>query len=127
MMIIHWFGEQVQTIFGPGHRMIYALVLLVCLDYITGVCVAIQSHQLSSDIGAKGITRKVAIFIVIAFCHILDTYLIESGSALEPVSLAFYLSNEAISIFENIARLGVPLPDKLKQLLNVLKKHTDEE
>lgn len=93
----------------------------VVADYITGVCVAIQTKTLSSQIGAKGITKKVAMFVVIAFCHVLDTYLLQSETALAALSSVFYLSNEAISILENVGRLGVPLPEKLRSILAALK------
>ena len=99
--------------------LLLALLLLVLLDYITGVCVAIQTKTLSSQIGAKGITKKV--FVVIAFCHVLDTYLLQSETALAALSSVFYLSNEAISILENVGRLGVPLPEKLRSILAALK------
>ena len=85
------------------------------------VCVAIQTKTLSSQIGAKGITKKVAMFVVIAFCHVLDTYLLQSETALAALSSVFYLSNEAISILENVGRLGVPLPEKLRSILAALK------
>ena len=101
--------------------LLLALLLLVLLDYISGVCVAIQTKTLSSQIGAKGITKKVAMFVVIAFCHVLDTYLLQSETALAALSSVFYLSNEAISILENVGRLGVPLPEKLRSILAALK------
>ena len=88
--------------------LLLALLLLVLLDYITGVCVAIQTKTLSSQIGAKG-------------CHVLDTYLLQSETALAALSSVFYLSNEAISILENVGRLGVPLPEKLRSILAALK------
>lgn len=88
---------------------------------ISPVCVAIQTKTLSSQIGAKGITKKVAMFVVIAFCHVLDTYLLQSETALAALSSVFYLSNEAISILENVGRLGVPLPEKLRSILATLK------
>ena len=121
------FPQKMQTILsldGPlpaCSGLLLALLLLVLLDYITGVCVAIQTKTLSSQIGAKGITKKVAMFVVIAFCHVLDTYLLQSETALAALSSVFYLSNEAISILENVGRLGVPLPEKLRSILAALK------
>ena len=111
----------ITTFLSSSSGLLLALLILVLLDYITGVCVAIQTRQLSSAIGAKGITKKVAIFIVIAFCHVLDTYLIHTEAALETVSTVFYLSNEGISILENVGTLGVPLPEKVQSLLRHLK------
>lgn len=112
---------------GNSSGLLLALLLLVLLDYITGICVAIQTKQLSSQIGAKGITKKVAMFVVIAFCHVLDAYLLHAEAALETVSTIFYLSNEGISILENVGKLGVPLPQKVQTLLSYLKKSGDND
>lgn len=121
MDTIKWFDTQLYAFFVADSQLLRPLILLVVLDYITGVCVAIHTRKLSSQIGAKGITKKIAIFVVIAFCHILDTYLISAGAALESITTLFYLTNESISIFENVKNLGVPLPKKLCQVLQHLK------
>ena len=105
-----WIDSWLRSFCGNSSGLLLALLLLVLLDYITGICVAIQTKQLSSQIGAKGITKKVAMFVVIAFCHVLDAYLLHAEAALETVSTIFYLSNEGISILENVGKLGVPLP-----------------
>jgi len=121
-----WLDAQIQQFLLAENQLLHALILFVVLDYITGVCVAIQKKKLSSQIGAKGITRKVAIFVVIALCHILDSYLSSStDSPLEVVATVFYLSNEGISILENATQLGVPFPDKLANVLRSLK-HKDK-
>lgn len=121
-----WLDAQIQQFLLAENQLLHALILFVLLDYITGVCVAIQKKKLSSQIGAKGITRKVAIFVVIALCHILDSYLSSStDSPLEVVATVFYLSNEGISILENATQLGVPFPEKLANVLRSLK-HKDK-
>ena len=121
-----WLDTQIQKFLLAENQLLHALILFVLLDYITGVCVAIQKKELSSQIGAKGITRKVAIFVVIALCHILDSYLSSStDSPLEVVATVFYLSNEGISILENATQLGVPFPEKLANVLRNLK-HKDK-
>lgn len=120
-----WINEHVSNLFLQN-QLLYVLILFVILDYITGVCVAIQKKKLSSQIGTKGITKKIAIFIVIAFCHILDVYLTGTGAPLESVATIFYATNEGISILENIRALGVPLPAKIQQTLATLKKNNDE-
>ena len=121
-----WLDAQIQQFLLAENQLLHALILFVVLDYITGVCVAIQKKKLSSQIGAKGITRKVAIFVVIALCHILDSYLsCSTDSPLEVVATVFYLSNEGISILENATQLGVPFPDKLANVLRSLK-HKDK-
>ena len=116
-----WIDSWLRSFCGNSSGLLLALLLLVLLDYITGICVAIQTKQLSSQIGAKGITKKVAMFVVIAFCHVLDAYLLHAEAALETVSTIFYLSNEGISILENVGKLGVPLPQKVQTLLSYLK------
>lgn len=97
---------------------LYALVIFVVLDYITGICAAIQAKHLSSNIGAKGIAKKVAIFLVISVAHVADQYLVDSTDVLRSMTTLFYLSNEGISIFENIGKIGIPLPGKLNNLLS---------
>ena len=126
LSVVVWRGAACRAD-GRAAALLLALLLLVLLDYITGICVAIQTKQLSSQIGAKGITKKVAMFVVIAFCHVLDAYLLHAEAALETVSTIFYLSNEGISILENVGKLGVPLPQKVQTLLSYLKKSGDND
>ena len=90
----------------------------VSTDYITGICAAIQAKHLSSNIGAKGIAQKVAIFLVISVDLVTDQYLVDSTDVLRSMTTLFYLSNEGISIFENIGKIGIPLPGKLNNLLS---------
>lgn len=120
---MEWLDAEIYRLFFGDHQLIRTLVLFVILDYITGICVAIQKKKLSSQVGAKGITRKVAIFVVIALCHILDSYL-SQDTPLEVMAVVFYLSNEGISILENASQLGVPFPEKLTSVLQSLK-HRD--
>lgn len=103
---------------GELDGLLYALVIFVVLDYITGICAAIQAKHLSSNIGAKGIAKKVAIFLVISVAHVADQYLVDSTDVLRSMTTLFYLSNEGISIFENIGKIGIPLPGKLNNLLS---------
>jgi len=99
-----------------------ALILLVCLDYITGICVAIRERKLSSKIGAKGLATKVMIFAMVGLSVVVDQLLIGAGLALSSVTILFYCSNELISICENAARMGLPLPKKLTAYLKSLKE-----
>lgn len=123
---LQWIGVQFHETFS-GNQLIYALIFFVVLDYIAGVCVAVYHRRLSSRIGVSGITKKLFIFAVIALCHILDSYLIHVESALTSVATFFYLSNESISILENIGSLGVPLPKKVTQVLSYLKTSDDSD
>ena len=113
----------VNMYFGAdNNKVLYALIILVTLDYITGVCVAIKDKKLSSSIGAKGIINKVVIFIMVSLSHVVDSYLLSSGVALERITILFYCANEAISILENAGKIGVPLPEKLLTHLNSFKE-----
>ena len=110
----------VNMFFGAdNNKVLYALIILVTL---TGVCVAIKDKKLSSSIGAKGIINKVVIFIMVSLSHVVDSYLLSSGVALERITILFYCANEAISILENAGKIGVPLPEKLLTHLNSFKE-----
>lgn len=109
---------------------LYALVVLVVVDYITGVMRAIVDKTLSSEIGFKGIFKKVLIFVMVGIGHILDTYILgiignSGGSVLRTAVIFFYLSNEGISILENSTHIGLPIPQKLKDILKQL--HGNDE
>ena len=113
----------IMFLFGSENRnILYALITLVVFDYITGVCVAIHDQKLSSAIGAKGISKKVMIFILISMSYIADNYFLQAGNTLETVTILFYCANEAISIIENAAKIGIPVPEKLKNLFNSFKE-----
>ena len=95
----------VNMFFGAdNNKVLYALIILVTLDYITGVCVAIKDKKLSSSIGAKGIINKVVIFIMVSLSHVVDSYLLSSGVALERITILFYCANEAMfPVFHGLA------------------------
>ena len=120
-IILNSLGKIISFFLGELDGLLYALVIFVILDYITRVCVAIQTKKLSSNIGAKGIAKKVAIFLMISVAHVADQYLVESTDVLRSVTTLFYLSNEGISIFENVCKIGLPLPGRLKNLLEKFK------
>ena len=114
--------KLLQIFFGQADNLMKALILLVIIDYITGVCAAIQEKHLSSRIGAVGIIKKVSIFLVISVSHVADQYLMEQEDVLRTITVVFYLSNEGISILENIEKMGVPLPERLVTFLSHFKK-----
>lgn len=91
----------VQIFYGTPDSWFYAVIALVILDYITGVCAAIHSRELSSEIGAKGIAKKITTFAVISLAHILDEYVLKDGGAIQTMTSIFYIVNESISILEN--------------------------
>lgn len=105
---------------------LYALVFFVIVDYLTGLMAAAGEKKLSSEIGFRGIFKKVVIFCLVAVGHIIDNHIILNGSVLRTAVIFFYLSNEGISILENASRIGLPVPEKLKAVLEQLWKEKDE-
>ena len=118
-----WLGYSL----GGMDGLLIALLVFVIIDYITGVMRAIAEKKLSSAIGFKGICRKVLVFAMVGVGHVLDTHVVGTGSALRSAVICFYLSNEAISLFENAAHLGLPVPDKLKTVLSQLHNKESED
>ena len=95
------------------------------MDYVTGVLCAINDKALSSEVGFRGLCRKVLIFALVAIGHILDIYVIGNGSVLRTAVIFFYMSNEGISILENAGHLGLPIPDQLRLVLEQLHDRED--
>ena len=102
---------------GSLDGLLYALIAFVVIDYLTGVLCAIADRTLSSNIGFKGIARKVLIFALVGVGHIIDSQVIGEGSVIRTAVLFFYLSNEGVSLLENAAHLGLPIPEKLRDVL----------
>jgi toxin secretion/phage lysis holin len=119
-------GGMLGWFFGGMDGFLYALLVFVILDYITGVMAAAIQKKVSSEVGFKGICRKVLIFILIGMANIVDVQIIGNGSAIRTAVIFFYLSNEGISILENTAIIGLPVPQKLKDVLEQLKDHSDK-
>ncbi len=131
------FWNMIQVIFtgvggwlgwflGGCDGLIYALILFVVVDYITGVMCAVADKKLSSEVGFKGICRKILIFLLVGIGHVLDTQIIGAGSVLRTAVIFFYLSNEGVSLLENAAHLGLPIPEKLKVVLEQLHDRAEE-
>ena len=107
--------------------MLYALLAFVVIDDITGVMCAIVDHKLSSEVGFKGIFKKILIFALVGIGHFLDTRVIGSGSVLRTAVIFFYISNEGVSLIENAGHLGLPIPEKLKSALEQLHDRAEKE
>ncbi len=118
-------GGWLGYFLGGADGLLLALVAMAALDYLTGVLCAAADKTLSSAVGYKGICRKALIFILVGVGHILDTYVAGSGAAIRTAVICFYLSNEGLSLLENAARLGLPVPERLKEALRQL--HGKEE
>ena len=126
-MAITALGGWLGYFLGGTDGMLIALIVFVTLDYITGVMCAIVDKKLSSAVGFKGIFKKVLIFALVGIGHILDTHVIGSGSAMRTAVIFFYLSNEGLSLIENAAHIGLPIPEKLREILAQLHNHSDKD
>ncbi len=120
-------GGWLGWFLGGCDGLLYALIAFVVIDYITGVMCAIADKKLSSAVGFKGICKKVLIFALVGGGHILDAFVIGSGSVLRTAIIFFYLSNEGVSLVENCAHLGLPVPQKLKDVLEQLHNRAEKE
>ena len=120
-------GGWLGYFLGGCDGLFYALVAFVVIDYLTGVMWAVNNHTLSSEVGFKGICKKVLIFLLVGIANILDVYILGQGSILRTAVIFFYLSNEGISILENASNLGLPIPKKVKDVLEQLNKDDESE
>ncbi len=111
-------------LWGQADGFLYALIAFMTIDYITGVIVACVEHRLSSEVGFKGIAKKVLILLLVAVGHLLDVHILGGGAVCRSAVIGFYIANEGISILENCGAIGIPLP---KKLLDVLKQLKDKE
>ena len=109
-------GAFLGWFLGGLDGFLYVLLIFMVADYITGVLCAINEHKLSSEIGFRGLTRKMLILLLVG----IALYLLKNGSAIRTATVFFYISNEGISLLENTSRLGLPVPDKLKSILQQL-------
>lgn len=119
-------GGWLGWFLGGCDGLLYALLAFVVVDYITGVMCAISDHTLSSEVGFKGICRKVLIFLLVGIANILDVQVIGTGSVLRTAVVFFYISNEGISLLENAGHLGLPIPKKMKAVLEQLHDRSEK-
>ncbi|CUX19072.1 phage holin family protein [Clostridium sp. C105KSO13] len=120
-------GGWLGWFLGGCDGLLFALIAFAAADYITGVMCAIADKTLSSEVGFRGICRKVLIFILVGIANILDVQVIGSGSILRTAIIFFYISNEGISLLENAGHLGLPIPEKLKEVLEQLHDRSEKE
>ena len=118
-------GGWLGYFLGGYDGLLYALIVFMVADYITGVMCAISDKTLSSAVGFKGICRKVLILMLVGIANLLDVEVIGTGAVLRTAVIFFYLSNEGVSLLENAAHLGLPIPEKLKSVLAQLHKKAE--
>lgn len=114
-------GTGLTYLFGNWDTALIVLVILIALDYITGLMRAALNHNVSSSIGFQGFLKKVVIFIVLIVAVLLDRLIGAGTWVFRTLACYFYIANEGISILENSAALGLPIPEKLKETLSQLK------
>lgn len=114
--------STLSWVFGGFDLLFRALIALMVLDYISGIIVAIRMKQVSSIVGFKGLAKKLMIFIMVAVSNLIDMVILGESNICRALTIAFYSANEAISILENATQLGLPLPEKLKAVLEQVKK-----
>ena len=120
-------GGWLGWFMGGCDGLLYALIAFVVVDYITGVMCAVVDKKLSSAVGFKGIFKKVLIFALVGIANILDAQVIGTGSVLRTAIIFFYISNEGVSLIENAGHLGLPIPAKLKAVLEQLHDRAEKE
>jgi len=112
-------GGWLGWFLGGWDGLLYALVVFVCIDYVTGILCAILEKKLSSEIGMRGIIKKVSIFLIVGVAHIVDS-VIGNGGVVRMATIVFFISNEGLSLLENACRIGLPVPPKLREILSQL-------
>lgn len=120
-------GAAIGFLFGEVTGIFLALLSFMALDYITGVVIAIINKKLSSAVGFKGLAKKLLILVFVAVGHILDTYVLGGTPVVMSAVVLFYIANEGISIVENAATLGLPVPQKLKDILEQIREGKDKD
>ena len=120
-------GGGIGWFLGGADGFLYALIAFVVIDYITGIMCAIVDKKLSSEVGFKGIFKKVLIFIMVGIGNIIDVQVLGQAGVLRTAVIFFYLSNEGVSMLENAGHLGLPIPAKLKEVLEQLHDRSGKE
>ena len=126
-MAVAAIGGWLGYFLGGMDGLMIALIIFMVLDYITGLMCAVIDKKLSSAVGFKGICRKVLIFVLVGIGNLVDVYVLGEGGALRTAVIFFYLSNEGISFLENAGHLGLPIPAKLKEVLEQLHDRSEKE
>lgn len=120
-------GAALGFLIGGFDIAIIVLIAFVVIDYLTGVIKAVYTKKLSSEVGFTGILKKLVIFMVVIIGHLIDSLLPGELTGVRTMIIFFYISNEGISIIENCAAIGIPIPQKIVKVLQQLQQNDDEE
>lgn len=126
-LIFSALGGWLGYFLGGCDGLLYTLLAFTAMDYITGVMCAVNDKTLSSEVGFLGICRKVLIFLLVGIANVLDVQVIGTGTVLRTAVIFFYISNDGISLLENAAHLGLPVPEKIKVVLEQLHNRAEKE
>ena len=126
-LIFSALGGWLGYFLGGCDGLLYTLLAFTAMDYITGVMCAVNDKTLSSEVGFRGICRKVLIFMLVGIANILDADVVGTGSVLRTAVIFFYISNEGVSLLENAAHLGLSVPEKIKVVLEQLHNRAEKE
>lgn len=126
-IVITALGAAIGAFLGNIDGLIITLLVIAVCDYVTGVAVAIANHELSSNIGFKGIAKKILMFAIVGIANLIDVHVLKQGSIVRTAAIFFYISNEGISLLENGSKLGLPIPQKLKAVLLQLKEKDSDQ
>ena len=126
-VVIAGIGGWLGWFLGGCDGLLYALIAFVVIDYITGGMCAVVDKNLSSEVGFRGIFKKVLIFLLVGIGHLLDAQVIGTGSVVRTAVIFFYISNEGVSLLENAGHLGLPIPSKIKVVLEQLHERAERE
>lgn len=126
-LIFATIGLWIGIFIGPLNGLLIALLAFIIADYVTGIAAAIVNKKLDSNVGFKGIIRKVVILLIVGVANLLDVYVLSANSILRSAAIFFYISNEGLSIIENAGEIGLPIPKKLKEILAQLRNKSEEK
>lgn len=112
--------------FGGLDGFMQVLIILVIVDYVSGLCAAGVKHEISSSAGFNGIARKVFIFALVGISHVIDQQFLGDSATLKTAVCMFYIGNEGVSILENADKLGIPLPKILMKNFKQFKAHDEQ-
>ena len=126
-LVFSGIGGVIGSIFGEIDGFLYGLLIFMLIDYVTGIMAAIVEKNLSSSIGKKGIFKKAMIICLVAVAHMIDLHVLKQGGAVRTAVIFFNFSNEGLSILENATRIGLPVPNRIKQVLRQLNEDKEDE
>ncbi len=119
-------GAWLGYFLGGSDGLLYALLVFVIVDYLTGVMCAIEDRTLSSAVGFRGLCRKVLTFLLVGIAQVLDVHVLNQPGVLRTAVIFWAVANNGLSILENAAHLGLPVPEQLKQVLEQLHNRQEK-